>query len=771
MLNRPTNIFTSDSFAGRPSDRTWRVDESPEMRLVWLLLLIVTPLLAVIGRLAYLQCVLGDRFVAVGEQTTESYEPIPSRDGRIFASDGRILAYDVEHFSVLMHYRWLEEPPDANWLTQRALSRLSREDRRDRELVERQRQKILAIRTQMWHDLAALAGTTPENLAERRRAIQSRVERIVAAVEENRRQRAAEREAARRRPDVPAGTPGWKRAWNRFRRALTTTPERHSDDPLIVKEELDYHVVIDDVDLAQAAAVEAHPERFPGLRIEVVTERNYPEKSLAAHVIGSRTRISDAELDRRKQRFSERDPLDYRRGDRIGKTGVERAYDRHLRGLRGIRRVIKNRRGEIIRTEVVRQPRLGCDLELTLHIGLQQRAEQLLDDVVEGVGAAAEETANREEPNSRPPGGCLVALDVHTGAVLAAASAPRFDLNLLTDPDPDVWQQVMADPRRPFFPRMTRMTLAPGSVFKTLTAVALLEDGQIDPRAMMHCRGYLDQPNRHRCYIFTHYGIGHHDVNLSDALCQSCNVYFFHAARQMGPEPLCEWAERFGFGQPTGIDLPGERGGNLPSPSPPGTPSEERTTWYPGDTLGLAIGQSRLTVTPLQIVRLMAAIANGGNLVTPYVVRDIRGVVNAVPDGASAWPPDGPGAALATSEMLRPPRPIPGLSASTLAHLREGLERVVSDRKGTAYKTVRLDDVAIAGKTGTAEVGGGLPDHAWFAGYVPAEAPQIAFVVVLEHAGSGGRAAGPVAQDLVRAMLNLGMLPGKGRASQLAVRN
>lgn len=177
-----------------------------------------------------------------------------------------------------------------------------------------------------------------------------------------------------------------------------------------------------------------------------------------------------------------------------------------------------------------------------------------------------------------------------------------------------------------------------------------------------------------------------------------------------------------------------------------GRRTTDKTPWYPGDTRGLAIGQSRLTVTPVQIARLMAAVANGGRLVTPYVV---RGTGPALVGAESA-------ARLFGSS--RAARPIPGLDDDTLALVREGLERVVSDPQGTGYKTVRLDEIAVAGKTGTAEVGGGRPDHAWFAGYFPADRPRYAFAVVLEHAGSGGAEAGPAARQLVESMLDIGLL-------------
>jgi penicillin-binding protein 2 len=241
-------------------------------------------------------------------------------------------------------------------------------------------------------------------------------------------------------------------------------------------------------------------------------------------------------------------------------------------------------------------------------------------------------------------------------------------------------------------------------------------------------------------------------MTLSDALAQSCNVYFFHHADRLGPDALTSWASRFGFGEPTGVDLPGEASGTLPTP---GTIRQiEGHAWRSGDTRLLSIGQGSLQATPLQVVRMMAAVANGGRLVTPHLVSRLE--LPALAHGRSAADlPDPAGDPI----HVDPPRPIPGLHASTLAEIREGLQRVVADPCGTAHGTVHLESIAIAGKTGTAETGTGRAEHAWFAGYVPAERPKLAFVIVLEHAGDAAQAAGPVAKRLVRQMQRLGYFP------------
>jgi penicillin-binding protein 2 len=250
--------------------------------------------------------------------------------------------------------------------------------------------------------------------------------------------------------------------------------------------------------------------------------------------------------------------------------------------------------------------------------------------------------------------------------------------------------------------------------------------------------------------LFRQHGIGHGDVTLAEALVQSCNVYFFEHAIALGAAPLVNWSGKFGFGATSGIELPDEAAGQLPAAEQLRELRELQST---------AIGQGKLTATPLQIARLYAAIANDGYLLTPRITRDGTDSESRY-HTTSGSPP---------SENAR----IAGLTPAALATVREALRRVVDDPNGTAYATVRLPNLAIAGKTGTAETGGGQQDHAWFAGYVPAESPRVAFVVVLEHGGSGAAVAGALARGLVQRMQQLGYFgplktaearfpPGKG---------
>ncbi|WP_298859028.1 penicillin-binding transpeptidase domain-containing protein, partial [uncultured Gimesia sp.] len=555
MRNRPGNNDPhSDNDA---SGQSFQVDRMPGVRVFLLGLLLVVPLLAVSGRLLFIQLMSAELFYSRFGQTTESFETIPSRDGRIVSIDGRVLAMDVEQFDLQLHYRWMEEPPNARWLKQQALMLLEPLDRRNSDKVETAKEKVLGRRQQLWDELAQVTQMTPGELQASRQKIQERIQTIIESVNE----RAAKKSAGTQPLEVAAESKAKTKSdemmgiWKLLKETLTRPPRRSRKDRIVVREELNYHTIISGIPREMALAISAHPEHFPGVNIQIATHREYPQKTVAPHEIGIRHRIDEKVLAARKQRFPDGDPLDYREGDRIGKMGIERSYDRFLRGLRGLKRVVKNRQGEIIRTEVIREAKSGDDVVLTLNTQLQGEVQDLLDQALDGLQQTAEE--NKESSLEVSAGGCVVVLDVRTGAIVATASAPRYDLNLLLNPSQEEWNAVLNNPKRPLFPRATQMMLPPGSTFKALTAIALLESGKIDPDEYYQCRGYLDRPDRHRDYIYRHFGVGHNDINLSQALSQSCNVYFFQAARKMGPETIYHWADQLGFGKPTGVDIPG----------------------------------------------------------------------------------------------------------------------------------------------------------------------------------------------------------------------
>ncbi len=797
MQNRPVNLFHDADPQPGPRD-SYALEKSPALRLVVVFFVLCLPLFVVAGKLVHLQTEHGDEYLAgFEEHVSESFRTIETTDGRILL-DGTVLAHDIASYRLKLHYRWLEEPVDGVWLRRKARDRVPKSEWRDRSRIEAAEQTVLAERQRMWQRLAVQLGLTDDEFAERCRRVQQRVERIVELVKRNRERRDAEAAAElQRERDALARDRGWlESGWQTVKDELTTPPKRSRREPVEVTEEFAYHGIADDLTIEEVAAIVTRSDLFPGVDYEMVTRREYPQGPLAAHIVGSRQPVDAEEIEAMRAATAQdvfgadagtaelvattgseellESGDDLQPGDRIGRSGIEQSYGNQLRGRRGLVRVVMDAEGEIIRREVLRNPLKGADVELSLIKPLQQYAESLLDDALgtkpllhpstkarefenslvdaekQGPEHGSADEGPREEgdaPLGRPRGGCIVALNVYTGEILCAAAAPRFDLRLLTDYDEELWKAVQADPRSPMFPRVTQMAIPPGSVFKTLTTIAGLEDRVISPEEEIFCAGYFDPraTHRHRCYIYRKRGYGHQGLTLTRALARSCNIYFYTVGKRLGADRLAYWSRRMGFGQPTGIDLPGESAGNVPEP---GTRQAIQLAAYrdqvvrsessnvdrpDGETLNFAIGQSTLAVTPLQIVRLISLVANGGELVTPHVVSRIRW--GGRPDSVPA------------SNQSRDRVP---LHPETLIHLREGMEQVVSG--GGTGRGVRMKEVAIAGKTGTAETGQ-PSDHAWFTGYVPADSPQVAFVVVLEHGGSGGRDAGPLAKKLVEEML------------------
>ena len=713
------------------------VDSRRRMRIC--LVGVVVLMIGVFGRAVQLEVTEGAAFRSEAANPLVRRHSLPGVRGRILARNGTVLACDKEVLALAVHYRWLEEPAHPRWLRWTARSRLSRTGRKRPERVAAEEARVLAERAELGRRLARLSGLTDQEWDRRARRIQARVERIAESVNRRREaqwDRRADRPSSSRVPE--AGASG--SFFGKTRDFVVDVLRASMDQPpqrITVAEELDYHVIVEDVPLGLVAEVEADPQRYPCVKVVQRPRRAYPAGRLAAHVLGHLGPVG------RKELAEDEGPDAYHPEDRVGRMGIELGYEPLLRGRRGLAEELTDRSGRVLSSYRRREPEVGRDLVVTLDPPLQQAAERLLESALDRRTILS--------PDAVPAGGAIVVMDVHSGEILAAASAPGFDPNLFAVARGSEVSDVLGDPAHPLFDRAAKMAIPPGSVFKTVGAAALLESAAVDPDERFFCRGYLHDPDRWRCAIYVRHGVGHGEMTLTDALAESCNVYFFHHLGRLGSEPLVKWASRFGFGSATGLDLPGESSGTLPTPA--NIRRLEGHAWRAADTQLLAIGQGSLSATPLQVVRMMAAVANGGLLVTPHVVRALG--LPALDDGRSATELDDPAD---DPIQVAPPRPIPGLSEATLSAIREGLERVVSDPCGTAYSTVRLDSVRIAGKTGTAQTGPGRDDHAWFAGYVPADKPKLALVVVLEHAGDAAEAAGPVTQRLVRQMQELGYL-------------
>jgi penicillin-binding protein 2 len=680
-------------------------------------------MLLVFLRAVQLEVTQGSAFRAEASRPLRAQTSLPAVRGRILARDGTVLACDQELPALAVHYRYLQQPPDPSWLWATARSRLSPAQRKDALRVAAEEAQLRAERRALTRRLARLCGVSPAELDARARRVQARVERIAESVNRRRRSRMS--------PPEPPATSSTARLAQLLREMLDGSTEERPRERITVAEERDYHVLIEELPPDAVAEIEEHAERYPGVKIVTHRCRVYPAGPLAAHVLGYLGPVEPQELSRDREGA-------YQPEDFVGRAGVERQYESLLRGRRGSSVELTDHSGRVLESYQEQPPQAGRDLVLTIDPPLQRAAEQLL--------ASALERRAMRQVQAEPAGGAIVVLDVRTGALWAAGAAPQFDPRVFTGGEAQQRAALLDDPAHPLFDRVCQMALPPGSVFKVVSAVALMESAALDPEEAFVCQGYLHQPDRQRCAIFVRHGVGHGKLTLQDALAQSCNVYFFHHCGRLGPEPLIAWAQQFGFGRTTGVDLPGEVAGTLPSPETIGR--LEGRAWQPGDTQALAIGQGLLTATPLQVACLMAAVANGGRLVRPHVVSRVGSALQA---GEPR---------LGEDDLLpaRPAQPVAGLKPETLAVVREGLRRVVCDPRGTAHGTVDVDSVAIAAKTGTAQAGDGRAAHAWLAGYVPADRPKFAFVVVLEQCGDAATAAGPVAKRLVLKMQKLALL-------------
>lgn len=698
MFNQPFSQLNSDV------PETGASTDDPRRRSAILALFIILIFVCIGTRVAYMQSFVASEYLQPWQEITIEEEEIPARDGRIVSRDGIVLAQDESRYDIALEYRWLQTPSDPRWLRQQIYKELSTNDRRDPDRRKHVEDQIQQRRERLLSSLAETTRQPEAVLTQNMAAIQLRIERMLASVEKKRQQRNELAKSAE--IEWSAGLTG---VWKTVVEELTTAPDRFGKDPIILKEELQDHVILRDVPLNVVAAIQSQPGRFPGVRVQSTSTRIYPHGDMAAHLIGLR-----------KTKSAETSTTAVPR--RIAESGVERTHAATIEGTPGRIRHQHNREGGRIDSEVIETPVDGKDVTLTIDSRLQQLAEQLLDEALDP-GAA-----RNMDVDAIPQGATLVAMDIWTGDLLTLACSPRPSLTILARPSADEWKQLQDDPRHPLFQRPTQTAIAPGALFQIVTAAAALQEQFVSAEERLECRGYLDQPGEYPCSIFRQHGIGHGAVSIQEAITRSCSVFFYEMARRMGPDPLCDWAGRFGFGERTGIDLPGETAGTLPRPGGSGK------NWYPGTTLQLAVGQGAILVTPLQVTRMLAAIGNGGYLLQPRVTLEhVQSVQNQTGGG----------------------RKIEGLDESTLEVLRRGLENVIQSDEGTG-QAARIDMMTMAGKDATAEIKG-KPAHVWFAGYAPARNPRVAVTVVLEHAGDGNAAAA-IGRDFVLELLGSGSL-------------
>ena len=479
--------------------------------------------------------------------------------------------------------------------------------------------------------------------------------------------------------------------------------------------------VKDRLTLREATLIESHRLDLPGVMIQVESQRNYPAGVTASHVLGYVGEVSAEQLE--KPEFAE-----LHQGSIVGQYGVEKFFDHIVRGEAGQKSIEVDALGHEKRTVMVDQPHAGDDLYLTIDARLQKVAEDLLGQ----------------------ESGAIVALDPTKGDILAMASRPAFDPNVLSrELTGKQWVEIVQDEGRPLNNRASQGQYPPGSTFKVLMAAAALESNTMTPSSTVFCSGGYQFGRR----VYHDWkASGHGSVDLRKALVHSCDVYFYTVGQRMGIDTMASYAHQFGLGEETGVELPSERIGIIPSTA--WKQKAKHEPWLPGETISAAIGQGYVTVTPLQMASMIGTVANDGVTYRPRLVQ-------AIMDRATGQ----------RQELPAVPKAKLDVKPNTLKLIREALAGVVTEGTATRAKS---PIVSIAGKTGTAQTTAlrtgpekDIPkkfrDHAWFIAFAPVENPKIAVAVLAEHMGHGGSAAAPLAKEVIESYIKLSShAPGGG---------
>jgi penicillin-binding protein 2 len=491
--------------------------------------------------------------------------------------------------------------------------------------------------------------------------------------------------------------------WEKIREAAGTP--RHI--PIILKEDVDWETL---------AHLENNKFKFSGIRIEVQPVRTFHYGDLAANTIGYVGSID-------RQRLEADTDGVYEGGDMIGKRGLERLREVDLRGEKGRSSSEVNARGFEQQQLVNVDPLPGNDIRLTIDAELQQAAEQFMK-VSDKAGA-------------------VVAIEVNTGRLLTVASSPSINLEAFVGGiSQKNWDTLLNNPKLPLINKVVQAAYPPGSTYKIVTALAGLVEGVIDKDTVFYCPGYYRFGNRtYRCWKKS----GHGEVDLLRAIIESCDVYFYQVGQRLGVDRLAKYARRLGLGVKSGVEMEHEKAGLTPTKAWKRQRYNEK--WHEGETLSVAIGQGFNTMTPLQIALMTSVVANGGKLFRPQIIESVT-----TPDGQviESFEPE------QTGELSQREKGYLGI-------IKAGLFGVVHGKRGTA-RNVKIEGLTVAGKTGTAQVvriaqykglkDQDIPykfrDHAWFTSYAPADNPQIAVTVLVEHGLHGGSGAGPIAKVVLK---------------------
>lgn len=494
--------------------------------------------------------------------------------------------------------------------------------------------------------------------------------------------------------------------------------------PRVIKRDLTPEIV---------AYIKEHQDDFPGVEIVDEPIRDYPNGSLASHILGYIGEVSEAEM-------KQKDFSGYELGDLVGKSGVEKQYENVLKGTKGVEYLEVNAANKPIRTLRREEPDPGNNLVLTIDNKIQASAEKALAEAIA-------QAKKQKFPNANA--GAIVVMDPKNGEIIAMASYPTFDPRIFIGGISSGQWQALND-KNGGYPLTNRAMMSgypSGSTFKVVTALAGLRTGVITPSTTFFCAGRWTFPNS-RSAMWCWDKAGHGIENLAGALTESCDVYFYnvgYALYRRGQEELQLWARKMGLGSKTGIDLPGETAGLIPDKAWKKAFNKTwpaNQSWFPGDTVNMSIGQGDVLLSPLQLATVYSAIANDGLIYQPHVVKAVM-----TTDGKAASEP-----------MRNKPRRI-DIPAADFEAVKEGLKKVTTSPKGTAAGAFRGFPIPVAGKTGTSEMAG-KDNYAFFSSFAPADDPKYVIAVVIEQGGHGGSAAAPAARAVFNDIYGLSSAVG-----------
>lgn len=465
-----------------------------------------------------------------------------------------------------------------------------------------------------------------------------------------------------------------------------------------------------DLPLEQVIYIESRSDELPELKIEIEPARAYPYGEMASHVLGYLSELSSGELEKKRGKG-------YAIGDLGGKSGIERIYESSLKGKKGVRTVARDNLGQVREVMSEQKPVIGRTVILTIDLELQKYVEEIF----------------------KPYKGAIGVVDLKTGGILAMVSRPNFNPEFFSGVlDREEWQSLVNDPDRPLHNKFLQGIYSPGSTFKIVVALAGLQEEIIDPSVISYCSGAVRVYDRvFHCWK----GGGHGSVGIENAIKGSCNVFFYRLGKKLDIDIIAKYATMLGLGELTGIDLPNENGGLVPTKE-----WKQRTLkqkWFPGETISVAIGGGMLNITPIQALQMISTVALRGRKPKLHLLKSIKENGETVME-------------------FRPQSETVPIDKENFELVIEGLYRVVNHEGGTA-RSARLPNLEICGKTGTQQViskenpnyktlvkQDRFKPHAWFVSFAPRTNPEIALVVFVENGGDAGAIAAPLAGKIYK---------------------